>query len=99
MRGPLVNQTAQPFQELHARIPEVIAGGIGPEAAHRRHRRVAEETSGTVGVRRGFLFHFNSPSFRRSEPYSLTLRGRAKGRPWTWAVRRAAPACRSAPPA
>src|SRR5712671_5451614 len=99
MRDPLVDQTAQAFQELHPRIAEVIASGFAPQAPHGRDRRGAEETSGTVGVRYGFFFHFNSPSFRRSEPYSPTLHARAKGRPWTLAVPRAASACRSEPPA
>src|SRR5207244_515465 len=98
MRNPLVEQAAQPFQKLHARITKMIARGIAPHASHHRDRRAAEETSGTVRVRGAFFFHFKSPSSLPSEPYSPTLRGRGKARPSRSAVLRAASAYRSVPP-
>src|SRR3954470_8519571 len=98
MRNPLVDQAAQPFQKLHARITKMVAGGLAPHASHHWDRRAAEETSGTVCVGGAFFFHFKSPSSRPSEPYSPTLRGRAKAPPSRSAVQRAASGYRSVLP-
>src|ERR1051325_7642520 len=84
----VVNQTAQPLQELDARVAEVVAGGFAPHALHNRNRGGAEEAAGSMGVGPRLLFAgagilrpSRSPSSPRSVSYSPTLRATGKAPP------------------
>src|ERR1022692_64842 len=96
-----VQQAAHSLEKFHARIAEVVAGGLAHQVFQHRHRGVAEEAAPGVSVGSGsrvFFVHLRSPSFRRSVSYSPTLRARAKGPPWRPAIRCDGAVCRSPPP-
>src|SRR5690242_5296362 len=96
----MIDDAANALEHLDPRIAEVLAGVFRPELLQKGHGHVAEEAARRpVFGGCSFLFHISSPSFPRSILYSPTSRAWAKGRPWRWAGRYAAAACRPRPPA
>src|SRR6266496_139461 len=82
MGDPVVQQAPDAFQKFDARVAKVVPRHVRPAALDQRPHGGTEKAARLVlrvfGPGSGFVFHISSPSFRRSESYSLTWRGSEK---------------------